>query len=77
LEVVSMKTDMGQWQWAFVFFQSFDRTPVSRDRDCYGLTKTSEILGGRQGLGMHQGFDHFKHGGPVQQASTVQERVRP
>jgi hypothetical protein len=47
-------------------FAVFDRTPVSRDRDCYSLTKISEILGGGQGFGMRQGFDHFDHGGLVQ-----------
>ncbi len=40
--------------------------PVSKDRDCYGLTKISEILGGRQRFGMRLRFDHFEHGGPVQ-----------
>jgi hypothetical protein len=30
-----------------MFFWFFDRTPISRDRDCYGLTD-SEISGGRQ-----------------------------
>ncbi len=49
-----------------MFFRFFDRTPVSRDRDCYSLTKISEILGGRQRYGMRQSFDHFEHGGPVQ-----------
>ncbi len=44
----------------------FDRAPVSRDRDCYSLTKISEILGGRQRFGMRQRFDHFQCGGPVQ-----------
>ncbi len=54
-----------------VFFSRFfDRPSVSRDRDCYGLTKISEILGGRQR------FDHFEHGGPAQPAGTVLERVR-
>ncbi len=49
-----------------MFFRFFDRTSVSRDRDCYGLTKISEILGSRQRFGMRQRFDHFEHGGPVQ-----------
>ncbi len=40
--------------------------PVSKDRDCYGLTKISEILGGRQRFGIRLRFDHFEHGGPVQ-----------
>ncbi len=44
----------------------FDRVPVSRDIDCYSLTKISEILGGRQRFGMRQRFDHFECGGPVQ-----------
>jgi hypothetical protein len=55
----------------------FDRTPVGRDRDCYSLSKISEILGGRQGFGMCQGFDHIEHSGPVQEAGLVRERVRP
>ncbi len=49
-----------------MLFQFFDRMPVSGDGDCYSLTKISETLGGRQGFGMRQGFDHFEHGGPVQ-----------
>ncbi len=48
-----------------MFFRFFDRTPVSRDRDCFSLTKIIEILGGRQKSGMRQSFDHFEHGGPV------------
>ncbi len=47
-------------------FWFFDRTPISRDRDCYGLTEISEISGGRQRFGLRQRFDHFQHGGPVQ-----------
>ncbi len=39
---------------------------MSRDRNCYSLTKISEILGGRQRFGMRQRFDHFECGGPVQ-----------
>jgi hypothetical protein len=35
---------------------------VSRDRDCYSLTKISEFLGGRQRFGMRQKFDHFECG---------------
>ena len=49
-----------------MFFQFFDRTPVSRDRDGYGLTEISSISGRRQRFGMRQRFDHFEHGGPVQ-----------
>ncbi len=49
-----------------MFFRFFDRTSVSRDSDCYGLTKISEILGGRQRFGIRQRFDHFEHGGPEQ-----------
>jgi hypothetical protein len=49
-----------------VFFRFFDRALVSRDRDCSSLTKISEILGGHKRFGMHQSFDHFEHGGPVQ-----------
>ncbi len=39
---------------------------MSRDIDCYSLTKISEILGGRQRFGMRQTFDHFECCGPVQ-----------
>jgi hypothetical protein len=42
--------------------------PISRDRDCHSLARISEILGGCQRFGMHQSFDHFKHGGPVQKS---------
>jgi hypothetical protein len=42
----------------------FDRTPISRDRDCYGLTGISEISGGRQRFGLRRKFDHFECGGP-------------
>jgi hypothetical protein len=48
------------------FFRFFDRTPISRDRDCHSLTKISEILCRRQRFGLRQRFDHFEHGGPVQ-----------
>jgi hypothetical protein len=50
---------------------------VSRDVDCYSLTKISEILGGHQRFGLCQRFDHFECGGLVQTAGTVRERVRP
>ncbi len=53
----------------------FDRTPISRDRDCYGLTEISEISGGRQRFGLRQRFCHFECGGLVQTAGTVRERV--
>jgi hypothetical protein len=43
-----------------VFFRFFDRTPVSRDRDCYGLTEISDISGGSQRFGLRQRFDHFE-----------------
>jgi hypothetical protein len=42
-------------------FSVFNRTPISRDRDCYGLAENSEISGGRQVFGLHQRFDHFDH----------------
>ncbi len=51
-EVVSIKTDIGQWWWSFMCSPLFDRTPISRDRDCYGLTEISEISGGRQRFGL-------------------------
>ncbi len=34
----------------------FDRTPISRDRDCYGLTEVSKISGGPQRFGLRQRF---------------------
>jgi hypothetical protein len=37
--------------------------PISRDRDCYGLTGISEISGGRQRFGLRRKFDHFECGG--------------
>ena len=30
---MNIKTDIGQWLWAFVFLPHFDRTPVSSDID--------------------------------------------
>ncbi len=60
-----------------MFFRFFDRTPISRDRDCYGLAENSGISGGRQVIGLHQRFDHFEHGGPVQAAGTVREESPP
>jgi hypothetical protein len=38
----------------------FDRKPISRDRDCYGLTEISEISGGRQRFVLRQRFYHFE-----------------
>ncbi len=35
-------------------------TPISRDRDCYGLTEISKISGRRQRFGLRQRFDHFE-----------------
>ncbi len=43
-----------------MFFRFFDRTPTSRDRDCYGLTEISETSGRCQRFGLRQRFDHFK-----------------
>ncbi len=43
-----------------MFFRFFDRTPISRDRDYFGLTETSEISGGPQRFGLRQRFDHFE-----------------
>jgi hypothetical protein len=60
-----------------VFFWFFDRTPIGRDRDCYGLVEISEISGGRQVFGVRQRFDHFVHGGPVRTAGTVREDSPP
>ncbi len=58
-------------------FWFFDRTPISRERDCYGLAENSEISGVRQVFGLRQRFDHFDHGGPVQTAGTVREESPP
>ena len=41
-------------------FSVFDRMPICRDGDCYGLTEISEISGGRQRFGLRQRFDHFE-----------------
>jgi hypothetical protein len=60
-----------------MFFQFFDRTPISRDRDCYGLVEISEISGGRQVFGLRQRFDNFEYGGPLQTAGTVWEESPP
>jgi hypothetical protein len=60
-----------------VFFRFFNRTPISGDRDCYGLAENSEISGRRQVFGLHQKFDHFEHGGLVQTARTVREESPP
>jgi hypothetical protein len=60
-----------------VFFRFFNRTPISGDRDCYGLVEISEISGGRQVFGLCQRFDHLEHGGPVPAAGTVREEGPP
>ncbi len=49
-----------------MFFRFFDRTPVSRDRDCHGLTEISEISCEHQQFCIHQRFDHFECGGQIQ-----------
>jgi hypothetical protein len=59
LEVVSMIADIGQQQWLLTFFRFFNRTPMSRIRDCYGLAENSENPGGRHGFARRHGFDHF------------------
>jgi hypothetical protein len=60
-----------------VFFQYFDRTPISRNRDCYGLAENIEISGRHQVFGLCQRFDHSEHGGPVRKAGTVLEESPP
>jgi hypothetical protein len=45
----------------------FDRTPINRDRDCYGLTEISEISGERQRFGLRQRFNHFEWAGRYKQ----------
>jgi hypothetical protein len=37
----------------------FDRTPITRDRDCCGLAEISEISGRCQRFGLRQRFDNF------------------
>jgi len=75
LEVISTKTDIGQWSDYFLFLPIFDRTPVSRDSDCYSLAKICEILAGADILSAPYLW-RFLHGGPVH-AGTVRERVHP
>ncbi len=50
---------------------------MSRNRDCYSLTKISEILGGCQRFGMRQSFDHFEHGRPVQTSRNSTGECQP
>jgi len=72
-----MTAEIGQQQRSCMFCWFFDRTPASRDRDCYGLVEIGEISGGSQVFGLHQRFDNFEHGGPVQTAGTVREESPP
>jgi hypothetical protein len=51
--------------------------PISRDRDCCGLTEISGISGGRQSFGRRMVLDHFDHGGPVQTAGSLREESQP
>ena len=60
-----------------MFSRFFNRTPISRVRDCYGLAENSENPGGRQVFGLSHRLDHFDHGGPVQTAGTVREESPP
>ena len=60
-----------------MLFQLFNRTPISRDRDCCGLTEISGISGGRLSFGRRMVVDHFDQGGPVQTAGTVREESLP
>jgi hypothetical protein len=60
-----------------VFFRFFDRTPISRNRDCYGLAGNSKISGGCQVFGLHQRFDNFEHSGLVQTDGTEREESLP
>jgi hypothetical protein len=48
----------------FLLLPLFERTPVSRDIDCYSLAKISEILEGADILSTPI-FVTFLHGGPV------------
>ena len=43
---------------------------ISAAKDC-------RKFGGCQRFWVRQRFDHYKHGGPVRQAGTVREGVRP
>jgi hypothetical protein len=58
-------------------FSVLCRTPISRDRDWYGLTEISGISGGCLSFGRHMVLDHFHHGGPVQTAGTAREESPP
>jgi hypothetical protein len=72
-----MIADIGQQQWLLTFFQFFNRTPISRVRDCYGLAENSGISGGCQVFGLRQRFDHIDHGGLVKTAGTAWEESPP
>jgi hypothetical protein len=59
----------------------FDRTPVSRDIDCYSLSKISEFSADAKVSVDAKVLTIFSMAGrynkPVQQAGTVKERVCP
>jgi hypothetical protein len=65
MEVLGKRTDIGQDGDRFFLLPIFDRTPVSRDIDCYSLAKISEILAGVDIVSTPT-FVMFLHGGPVQ-----------
>jgi hypothetical protein len=49
---------------------------MSKDGDCYGLTKISEILGAKD-FACAKDLTTLSMAGRYKQASTVRERVRP
>ncbi len=58
-----------------MFFRFFDRTPLSRDRDCFGLTEIAKF----KDLACHKDLTILKHGGrykqPVQAAGTSSQYI--
>ncbi len=60
-----------------MLFRFCDRTPISRDRDWYGLTEISGISGGCLSFGRRMVLDLFDHGGPAQTAGSVREESPP
>jgi hypothetical protein len=60
-----------------MFFRFCDRTPTSRDRNCYGLVEISEISGGHQVFGQRKRLTIFSMAGLVQTDGTVREESPP
>ncbi len=77
LEVVNIKTDIGQWWWSLFVFTIFligrlwaDIWTVIVWRKLVNFRRTPIFC-------RRKSFWHYQHGRPVQQAGTVRERVRP